>query len=112
MRTAAILGLLGILMVATPFIPLSIDGRFLTDLLVGVIVVNAGVMMPSGEGWVRYLTTAVGLWITMSSFIPKMLSSVMLKNDVITGVLLVIAGVGAINYYLHHPEPSEPSIAL
>jgi hypothetical protein len=112
MRTAAILALLGSWMVAAPFVPMSTEGRFATDLLIGVIVFNAGVMMPSGEGWVRYLTTGVGIWVCMSSFIPRMLASGMTRNGAIAGTLILVAGVGAINYYFHHPEPEDPLTTL
>jgi hypothetical protein len=112
MRTAATLALLGLWMVGAPFIPMSVDGKFLTDLVVGVIVTNAGVMMASGEGWVRYLTTGTGLWIAISSFIPRMLASGMTKNGVIAGILLLVASVGALTYYLHHPEPLDPQTTL
>ena len=97
---------------AAPFMPMSAEGKFLNDLVVGLVITNAGVMMASGEGWVRYLTTAVGIWIVMSSFIPRMLASGMTRNDIIAGSLLLVAGVGAINYYLHHPEPEDPQGAL
>jgi hypothetical protein len=112
MRLAAVVTLLGIWMMTTPFVPMPVDGKFLNDLLVGIIITNAGVMMASGEGWVRYLTTAVGIWIAVSSFIPLMLGSALTRNAIITGSLLVIAGVGAINYGLHHPEPEDPQVAL
>lgn len=112
MRLAGVVLLAGIWMLAAPFLPMSVEGKFFNDLLVGVIIANAGVMMASGEGWVRYLTTGVGIWIAMSSFIPRMLASGMTRNDIITGSLLVIAGVGAINYCLHHPEPEDPQAAL
>jgi hypothetical protein len=112
MRTAAILALLGLWMVGAPFIPLSIDAKFLTDLVVGVIVTNAGVMMARGEGWVRYLTTGVGLWIAISAFIPRMLASGMTNNDVIGGILLLVASVGSLIYAWHHPESLDPQTTL
>jgi hypothetical protein len=112
MRTAAVVALMGIWMLAAPFMPMPVEGRFLNDLVVGLVITNAGVMMASGEGWVRYLTTAVGIWIAVSSFIPLMLGSALTRNAIITGSLLLIAGVGAINYGLHHPEPEDPRVAL
>jgi hypothetical protein len=48
----------------------------------------------------------------MSSFIPRMLASGVTRNGAIAGILMLIAGVGAINYYFHHPEPEDPLTTL
>jgi drug/metabolite transporter superfamily protein YnfA len=113
MPAALLIGMLGIWMVIVPLIPMSLDGRFLNDWLVGVIVMNVALTMASSHDWGKRLAAAAGIWICMSSFIPRLVAGTsMVTNDIIVGILLVVAAAGAIQYALHHPEPQDPQTTL
>jgi hypothetical protein len=102
MITAAIVGVLGIWMVLAPFAPMSIDAKFFNDLLVGLVVTNLGVTMVHDRRWVRLVVAAVGIWICVSSFIPRLLmGSALTINDTTAGLLLVAVAGAAIHDARH-----------
>lgn len=109
MFNAWIVGLLGIWMVIVPFVPMSLYGNAWNDWIVGVIAAVLGFSMPADQGWRRYLAGIVGLWLIASGFIPSLrLAAGMYTNDIVAGILLIIAGFAATR---HHHVPMAPHTA-
>jgi hypothetical protein len=103
MFNAWIVGLVGIWMVIAPFVPMGLYGNAWNDWIGGVIVAVLGFSMPADHGWRRYLAGVVGLWMIASGFIPGLrLAGGMFTNDIILGILLIIAGFSATR---HHHTP-------
>jgi SPW repeat len=95
MFNAWIVGLAGIWMVIAPFVPMSLYGNAWNDWIVGVIVAVLGFSLPD-HGWQRWLAGFVGLWLIASGFIPGLrLTGGMYTNDIVAGILLIIAGFSA-----------------
>jgi uncharacterized membrane protein YqaE (UPF0057 family) len=107
MVNAWIVGLLGIWMAISPFFSMTLTGNAWNDGVVGVIVAVLGFSMASSHAWQRTLAGVVGLWLLASAFPPGLrLGSGMMTNDIIMGVLLIIAGFSATGR--HAPMVAPP----
>lgn len=96
---SAIVGVLGAWMLIAPFTPMSVDGKFFTDLLVGLVVANIGVTMVYEPRWLRLVVATIGCWICLSAFIPRLSTGRALTiNDTIAGAFLVVLAMAAIHY--------------
>ncbi len=96
MLNAWIIGLLGIWMVIAPFAGLGSYGNAWNNWIVGVVAAVLGFSMAANRTWERPLSGVVGLWLFISGFIPALtVGGGMLANDIIMGVLLIVAGFAA-----------------
>jgi hypothetical protein len=106
MVNAWIIGLFGIWMVIAPFFSMSLSWNAWNDGIVGIIVAVLGFSMASDHVWQRVLAGIVGLWLLVSGFVPALrLGQGLTTNDLIAGILLVIAGVTATR---HHQQVMAP----
>ena len=103
MGVAAVVGILGLWVAGSSFVPMSIQGKFWNDVIAGLLVINVALILENSHDWGRRLTLAVGIWVCMSAFMPRLLiGRATTTNDLVAGTLLVIAALEAIRYYRHH----------
>ncbi len=67
------------------------------NLIVGIIVAILGFSMVNKKAWQGWLCGIVGVWLIIAAFIPGLLTGGgHLWNGIITGVLVMIGGFGAL----------------
>ena len=91
-------GILGIWLVIAAFLPMSASANLWDNLIVGVLAGIAGITMIKEKSWQGWLASIMGLWLIIAAFIPALqMHTGNLWNDSIGGVLIMIAGFGALN---------------
>jgi hypothetical protein len=86
------LAVLGVWMLAAPFVIGYSSYNVFNDWVVGLLVVNFVLIMY--RHWERPLGTAAGIWLLASGFIPAMRASrTLVINDAALGVTLIIAAI-------------------
>jgi len=89
-------GILGLWLVIAAFLPFSATGNLWDDLIVGVIVGIAGFTMAKAKAWQGWTAGILGIWLIIAAFIPALQAHVgNMWNGIIVGVLLMVAGFGA-----------------
>ncbi len=98
-------GVLGIWLVVAAFLPLSATGNLWDNLIVGIVAGIAGFTMIKEKSWQGWLASIMGLWLIVAAFVPGLQAHTgNLWNDLISGILLMVAGFGALNKAeSHHP---------
>ena len=90
-------GILGIWLVIAAFLNFAPKGNLWDNLIVGVIVAVLGFTMVKAKPWQGWLAGIVGLWLVVAAFIPGLQAHTgNLWNDLICGILVIIAGFGAL----------------
>lgn len=90
-------GILGLWLIIAAFLHLSPAGNLWDNLIVGVIVAIVGYLMVSKKSWQGWLSVVMGVWLIIAAFIPALqLHTANLWNDLIVGILVAIAGFGAL----------------
>lgn len=93
------IGILGLWLIAASFLKFGPVGILLDNLIVGIIVGIVGflvvkIKVSSWQGWTAGI---LGIWLIVASFIPSLRTyTPNLWNDLITGVLVAIAGFAAL----------------
>ncbi len=91
-------GILGIWLVIAAFLPMSATANLWDNLIVGIVVGIAGLTMVKEKPWQGWLAGIMGLWLIVAAFIPALqLHTGNLWNDLISGVVVMVAGFGALN---------------
>lgn len=90
-------GILGIWLVIAAFLNFSPTGNMWDNLIVGIIVGVLGFTMIKTKAWQGWLSGIVGIWLIIAAFIPSLQAHTgNLWNDLIAGILVAIAGFGAL----------------
>ena len=88
---------LGIWIFIAAFLNFSPLGNLWDNLIVGVVATIAGFTMINQKSWQGWLAGIMGIWLVIAAFIPGLQAqSGNMWNDMISGILLMIAGFGAI----------------
>lgn len=91
-----LVGLLGLLVCASPFIVPTGPAIVYHNLVVGLVAGNVAVMMEGNRKWERPLASTAAIWLFISSFVPSVLSgSALVINQLVVGVALIVACVAA-----------------
>ena len=112
MLNAWFIGLIGIWLVIAPFVHMTAIGDAWNQWVFGVIVAILGFsMIGEDRRWQAPLAGIVGVWLFIAGFIPRLrLGDSLMTNDVIIGILLIIAGFAATGGH-HHALPAPPQTA-
>jgi len=95
--------ILGMWLVVAAFLSFSATGNLWDNLIVGVIAAIAGFAMIKEKSWQGWLAGIMGIWLIIAAFIPVLqISTGYLWNDLLSGVLLIIAGFGAMENTSSH----------
>ncbi len=90
-------GILGLWIFIAAFLNFAPKGNLWNDLIVGIIAAYVGYLMVKPKPWQGWLGVIVGIWLIIAAFIPALQGGAgNLWNDVISGVLLMVAGFGAL----------------
>lgn len=90
-------GILGIWLVIAAFLNFAPTGNMWDNLIVGIIVGILGFTMVKVKPWQGWLAGIVGIWLIIAAFIPGLQAHTgNLWNDLISGILVIIAGFGAL----------------
>lgn len=91
-------GILGLWLFIAAFTNFGPTGNLWNDLLIGIIVGILGFTMIKKASWQGWTSGILGIWLIIVAFIPGFqVGAGNLWNALIVGVLLMIAGFGAIN---------------
>ena len=91
-----LVGLLGLWLIASPFIVPTGPTMVFNNLLVGLVAGNVAIMMEGNRKWERPVASTAAIWLFISSFVPSVLTGwPLLVNQVTAGVLLVVASIAA-----------------
>ena len=91
-----LVGLLGLLVIASPFVVPPGPPIVYHNLLVGLVAGNVAVMMEGNRKWERPLASTAAIWLFISSFVPSVLSgSALMINQMTVGVVLIVACIAA-----------------
>lgn len=103
MWNAWIVGLVGVWMFIAPFVSLSTRATTWNDWIFGVVAALVGFSMSADNVWQRPLAGLVGVWLFISGFIAALhVGGGLQSNDIVVGILLVIACFGAMTHHPHH----------
>ncbi len=90
-------GILGTWLVIAAFLNFNPTGNMWDNLIVGLIVAIVGFMMIKEKSWQGWTSGIIGVWVFISAFIPSLqLHNANMWNDLLSGILIAIAGYGAI----------------
>ena len=90
-------GILGTWLVIAAFLSFTPTGNMWDNLIVGLIVAIVGFMMIKEKPWQGWIAGVIGVWVFIAAFIPALqLHNANLWNDLLSGILIAIAGYGAI----------------
>jgi len=90
-------GILGTWLVIAAFLNFTPTGNMWNNLIVGIIVAIVGFAMIKEKGWQGWTSGILGLWLIVAAFIPALKEQTPnLWNDLITGLIVAIAGYAAI----------------
>ncbi len=89
-------GILGLWLIVAAFLKLGPTGVLWDNLIVGIIVAIAGFAMVKVKSWQGWTAGILGLWLIVAAFIPSLRAyTPNLWDDLIVGILVAIAGFGA-----------------
>lgn len=90
-------GLLGTYLFIVAFIGFGTTGNMWNDLIVGVVAAVVSLTILKEKPWQGWLGLLVGIYLIIAAFIPSLLTfSGNEWNLIITGILLAVAGYGAL----------------
>ncbi len=90
-------GIIGIWLFIAAFLNFSSTGNVWDDILVGIVAAVVGFAMVKEKPWQGWLTGLVGIWLIIAAFIPSLVIGAGNEwNAVISGILLMIGGFGAL----------------
>ena len=90
-------GILGIWVVIAAFLNFTPSMNVWNDLVIGIVVAYVGYTIVKVKSWQGWLGVIMGLWLVVSVFFPTLLSGAgYLWNDLLSGILIMIAGFGAL----------------
>ncbi len=90
-------GLIGVYIFIVAFIGFGTTGNLWNDIIVGVVAAGVAFSMIKDKPWQGWLGAIVGIWLIIAAFIPSLLTFTGNEwNLIISGVLLMIAGFGAL----------------
>jgi hypothetical protein len=96
-------GILGLWLVIAAFLPFSPDGNLWNNLIVGIIVAVSGFTAIKEKNWQGWTAGILGIWLIIAAFIPEIQAHTgNMWNGIIVGILLMIAGFGALEGKGHH----------
>ena len=109
MWKSTIVGLVGVWLLAAPFVvPSSVDNVY-NNWLMGAIVTNAALMMASNRKWERPVAAGAGIWLFMSGFVPSLLrGGSLVRNDVAIAAILILAALSARTHLREDYELGRP----
>ncbi len=88
--------LLGIWIFIVAFFDFSATAIMWNNIIVGIIVAGAGYLMVKEKPWQGWLSVVVGVWLFIAAFIPSLVVGAgNVWNLLISGILLMVAGFGA-----------------
>jgi len=113
------IAVLGIWLLAAPFVIPSRELNIYNNWLIGVIVVNAALVMSVRRTWEKPVAAAAAIWLFMSGFVPSVLAGrSLILNDIGMALLMLIAAISAGVHlgqdlragYVEDPEPGHGPI--
>lgn len=91
-----LVGLLGLLVCASPFIVPPSPAIVVHNFIVGLVAGNVAVMIEGNRKWERPLASTAAIWLFISGFVPSVLSgSALVINQLAVGIALVVACIAA-----------------
>ncbi|MBN1829910.1 MAG: SPW repeat protein [Deltaproteobacteria bacterium] len=91
------IGVLGVWLFIAAFLPFSPMGVLWDDLVVGVIVAITGFAIIKSKSWQGWTAGLLGIWLMIAAFMPSLQAHAgNLWNGIIVGILLMVAGFGAL----------------
>jgi len=97
MWQAYVNGILGVWLIVAAFINFTPVVNLWDNLIVGIIVAIVGALMIGKKTWQGWTSLILGVWLIVAAFIPGLrVHAPNLWNDLIVGVLVAIAGFGAL----------------
>ena len=98
--------ILGMWLFVAAFLSFSPLGNLWDNLIVGVIAASVGFSMYKEKAWQGWLAIIMGIWLVIAAFIPILQAHTgNLWNDMLSGVLLMVAGFGAMQSdSMHHSD--------
>lgn len=92
----AIVGVLGLCLMAAAFVVPPGPPHIYTNWLIGVIAGNAALMMPGNRLWERPLAAGAAIWLFISGFVPSVLTGqAWLVNELSIGAAMILASLSA-----------------
>jgi hypothetical protein len=96
MWKSATIGILGVWMLAAPFVLPEGTAHVYNNWLIGLIVTNVALAMSSQRLWERPIATAAGVWLFICGFVPSMLQgSAVVENGLAIGVVLIVSAIAS-----------------
>ena len=90
-------GVLGTWLIIAAFLNFTPAGNMWDNLIVGIIVAIVGFMMVKDKAWQGWTAGILGVWLVIAAFIPVLQQTTgNMWNDLITGLIIAIAGYAAI----------------
>ena len=97
MWQAYVNGIMGIWLIVAAFLTFSPAANLWDNLIVGIIVGVVGALMIAKKAWQGWTGLILGVWLVIAAFIPALqVHTPNLWNDLIVGILVAIAGFGAL----------------
>ena len=94
MWKSATVGLLGVWLLAAPFVLTSSLSHVYNYWLIGLIVTDVALSMSSRQIWERPLATAAGVWLFICGFVPAMQQGpAVVRNDLAMGAVLIVSAI-------------------
>ena len=91
-------GILGTWLIVAAFLNFPPTGNLWDNLIVGILVAVFGFAMIKEKSWQGWTAGIVGVWLVIAAFIPALQAHTgNLWNDLLSGILIAIAGYGAIS---------------
>ena len=107
MWNAWLVGFLGLWMVIAPFAGNTTETNAWNNWIIGIVVAFVGFSMRGDRAWHSSLASLAGVWLFISGYLSALLmGSGLVANDIIVGLLLMIAGFGAVSQ--GHPIGTAP----
>ena len=90
-------GILGVWLFIAAFLSFTPTGNLWDDLIVGVVAAVVGYLMKDEKSWQGWLSVILGVWLIIAAFISSLVTGAGNEwNLIISGVVLMIAGFGAL----------------
>jgi len=92
------IAILGLWLIVAAFLNFGSTGNLWNDLIVGLVVLILGFGILKQKPWQAWVAIILGLWMVLVGlFIPSLrIDQSYLWNDLIGGVLIAVAGFGAL----------------
>lgn len=96
------IGILGAWLALAAFLPFTPRGNTWDDLIVGAVAAIVGFMIVKQKPWQGRTAGIAGVWLLIAAFIPQLVThNANLWNGLIVGLVLMIAGFGALGSGTH-----------